>query len=102
MASLLCHHDNQDLDGSSVDKSKKKGMINGFHLSLSVGMNLGAMILRTLVREDEKKLQTFKNRRNPQMKSRNYVVIPDFKDKTRYTLYMSFRSQFSYIATNKG
>jgi len=30
------------------------------------------------------------------------IVIPDFKDKTRYTLYMSFRSQFSYIATNKG
>jgi len=29
-------------------------------------------------------------------------VIPDFKDKTRYTPYVSLRSQISHIATNKG
>jgi len=29
-------------------------------------------------------------------------VIPDFKDKTRYALYVSFRSQVSHIATNEG
>ena len=29
-------------------------------------------------------------------------VIPDFKDKTRYTPYVSFKSQISHIATNKG
>ena len=29
-------------------------------------------------------------------------VIPDFKDKTRYAPYVSFRSQISHIATNKG
>jgi len=28
-------------------------------------------------------------------------VIPDFKDKTRYTPYVSFKSQISHIATNK-
>jgi hypothetical protein len=28
-------------------------------------------------------------------------VIPDFKDKIRYTPYVSFRSQISHIATNK-
>ena len=30
------------------------------------------------------------------------AVIPDFKDKTRYAPYVSFRSQTSHIATNKG
>jgi len=29
-------------------------------------------------------------------------VIPNFKDKIRYTPYVSFRSQISHIATNKG
>jgi len=29
-------------------------------------------------------------------------VIPDFKDKIRYAPYVSFRSQISHIATNKG
>ena len=29
-------------------------------------------------------------------------VIPDFKDKTRYAPYVSFKSQISHIATNKG
>ena len=29
-------------------------------------------------------------------------VAPGFKDKTRYTLYVSPGSQFSHIATNKG
>ena len=31
----------------------------------------------------------------------NYLA-PDFKDKTRYTLYVSLGSQISHIATNKG
>jgi hypothetical protein len=30
------------------------------------------------------------------------AVIPDFKDKTRYTPYVSSKSQISHIATNKG
>ena len=30
------------------------------------------------------------------------IVIPDFKDKIRYAPYVSFRSQISHIATNKG
>jgi len=30
------------------------------------------------------------------------IVIPDFKDKTRYAPYVSFRSQVSHIATNEG
>jgi len=30
------------------------------------------------------------------------IVIPDFKDKTRYAPYVSFRSQISHILTNKG
>ena len=30
------------------------------------------------------------------------VVAPGFKDKTRYTLYVSPGSQISHIATNKG
>jgi hypothetical protein len=30
------------------------------------------------------------------------AVIPDFKDKTRYAPYVSFRSQFTHIATSKG
>jgi len=30
------------------------------------------------------------------------IVIPDFKDKTRYAPYVSFRDQISHIATNKG
>jgi hypothetical protein len=29
-------------------------------------------------------------------------VIPDFKDKTRYTPYVSLRSQISHIAINEG
>jgi len=29
-------------------------------------------------------------------------VIPDFKDKTRYAPFVSFRSQISHVATNKG
>ena len=29
-------------------------------------------------------------------------VAPSFKDKTRYTLYVSLGSQISHIATNKG
>jgi hypothetical protein len=29
-------------------------------------------------------------------------VIPNFKDKTRYTPYVSFKSKISHIATNKG
>jgi len=29
-------------------------------------------------------------------------VIPDFKNKIRYAPYVSFRSQTSHIATNKG
>jgi len=29
-------------------------------------------------------------------------VAPGFKDKTRYTPYVSLGSQISYIATNKG
>ena len=29
------------------------------------------------------------------------TVAPDFKDKTRYTLYVSLGSQISHIATNK-
>jgi len=29
-------------------------------------------------------------------------VIPDFKDKTIYAPYVSFRSQILHIATNKG
>jgi len=31
-----------------------------------------------------------------------YSVIPDFKDKTRYAPYASFKRQISHIATNKG
>jgi len=30
------------------------------------------------------------------------LVIPDFKDKTRYAPYVSFRSQISHTPTNKG
>jgi len=30
------------------------------------------------------------------------IVIPDFKDKTRYAPYVSLRNQISHIATNKG
>ena len=30
------------------------------------------------------------------------VVAPGFKDKTRYTLYVSLGSQISHIAINKG
>jgi len=30
------------------------------------------------------------------------LVIPDFKDKTRYVPYVSLRGQISHIATNKG
>ena len=30
------------------------------------------------------------------------AVAPGFKDKTRYTLYVSLGSQISHIATNKG
>jgi len=32
----------------------------------------------------------------------SFTVIPDFKDKTRYAPYVSFRGQISHIATNKG
>ena len=31
-----------------------------------------------------------------------WYVAPGFKDKTRYTLYLSPGSQISHIATNKG
>ena len=31
-----------------------------------------------------------------------YVVAPNFKDKTRYTLYVSPGSQISHIPTNQG
>ena len=33
---------------------------------------------------------------------RFFIVAPGFKDKTRYTLYVSPGSQISHIATNKG
>jgi hypothetical protein len=31
-----------------------------------------------------------------------YLVAPDFKNKTRYTSYVSPESQISHIVTNKG
>ena len=33
---------------------------------------------------------------------KKFFVAPAFKNKTRYTPYMSLESQISYIATNKG
>jgi hypothetical protein len=68
------------------------------HIFLFRAPNIASNIFETLLFSEKLNIST---RQCKHQNSWNFVV-PGFKNKTRYTPYVSLESQITYMATNKG